>query len=145
MARTTITSGSGWRESCCLSCRLHYRGRAAVPRGDERNYHAHILLTLREIDGDGFSAEKARHWNSKELNLQWRDKWAELGARYLAKAGFEQEAERYSYSHLTLKEQFREAARRGDLAHADNLDREPTKHLGPQAAAMERRGVATER
>jgi hypothetical protein len=113
--------------------------------GDERNYHAHILLTLREIDGDGFSADKARHWNSKELNLQWREKWAEVGARYLAKAGFEQEAERYSYSHLTLKEQFREAARRGDLAHAETLDREPTKHLGPQAAAMERRGVETER
>ena len=113
--------------------------------GDERNYHAHILLTLREIDGDGFSADKARHWNSKEFNLQWREKWAELGARYLVKAGFEQEAERYSYSHLTLKEQFRVAARRGDLAHAVTLDHEPTKHLGPQAAAMERRGVETER
>jgi|GEM_PF-2226496 len=112
---------------------------------DERNYHAHILLTLREIDGDGFSAEKARHWNSKELNLQWREKWAELGARYLEKAGFTKEAERYSYAHFTLPKQRSIALERGDLEHAAALDRQATKHKGPHVAAMERRGMETER
>jgi len=112
---------------------------------DERNYHAHILFTLREIDGDGFSSQKARHWNSKALNLQWREKWAELGARYLEKAGFTKEAERYSYGHFTLPKQRSIALERGDLEHAEALDREATKHKGPHVAAMERRGMETER
>ena len=32
--------------------------------GDDRNYHAHILLTTREIGPDGFG-EKAREWNKR--------------------------------------------------------------------------------
>jgi len=112
---------------------------------DERNYHAHILLTLREIEGDGFSPDKARHWNSKEVNLRWREKWAELGARYLERAGFKQEAERYSYAHFSLEKQATIALERGDLEHAEALDREATKHKGPHVVAMERRGIDTER
>jgi ATP-dependent exoDNAse (exonuclease V) alpha subunit len=33
--------------------------------GDERNVHAHVLLTTRAIAPDGF-AEKRREWNAKE-------------------------------------------------------------------------------
>ena len=110
---------------------------------DERNTHAHILLTLREIGPDGFG-KKVREWNSKELNLQWREKWAELGARYLEKAGFALEAERYKTGHLTLEKQREAALKRGDREWAAALDREPTKHLGPHVSAMERRGVETE-
>lgn len=110
---------------------------------DERNTHAHILLTLREIGPDGFG-KKVREWNSKELNLQWREKWAELGARYLEKAGFALEAERYKTGHLTLEKQREAALKRGDRGWAAALDREPTKHLGPHVSAMERRGVETE-
>jgi MobA/MobL family len=127
--------------------------------GDERNVHAHILLTLREIDGQEFSADKARHWNSKEFTLKWREEWAAVGARYLNAAAKEHEeagrqteadevrlqADRYSYSHLDLKEQTREAARRGDTEHAAACEHEATKHMGPQIAAMERRGVETDR
>ena len=38
---------------------------AAGGKGDNRNYHAHILLTMREIGPDGFGL-KAREWNSRE-------------------------------------------------------------------------------
>jgi ATP-dependent exoDNAse (exonuclease V) alpha subunit len=112
--------------------------------GDQRNYHAHILLTMREIGHDGFG-DKVREWNGKELNQQWRDKWAELGARYLEKAGFAKEAERYSYAQYDLKKQRQIAFERGDLEHAHALDREATTHMGPHVAAMERRGIETER
>ena len=112
--------------------------------GDQRNYHAHILLTMREIGYEGFG-DKVREWNGKELNQQWRDKWAELGARYLEKAGFAKEAERYSYAQYDLKKQRQIALERGDLEHAHALDREATKHMGPHVAAMERKGVETER
>jgi hypothetical protein len=110
---------------------------------DERNYHAHVLLTLREITPEGFG-EKVRDWNSKELNAQWREKWAELGARYLEKAGHAQEADRYSYSHFTKKKQQQIAHERGDHEHAKALEGAPQQHMGPKVAAMERRGHETE-
>ena len=110
-------------------------------KGDERNYHAHILLTLRKIDGNGFSAEKAREWNSKAFNLQWREKWAELGARYLEKAGFAKEAERYSYAHFDKEKQRQIAIERGDHEHAQALEQPATQHKGPQIVGMERRGI----
>jgi MobA/MobL family len=112
---------------------------------DERNYHAHILLTLRELKPDGFGA-KVREWNSRELHADLREKWAELGARYLEKIpGCELEAERYKVAHLTLERQSRAALERGDTAYAETLKREPTVHLGPAAFAMERNGQQTDR
>ena len=117
---------------------------APHPEGDERNYHAHVLLTLREIGPDGFG-EKAREWNDKKLNLQWREKWAELDACQLEKASYQQEAERYSYGHFDKPKQRSIALERGDLEHAKALEGEATKHMGPHAAAMERKGKETER
>jgi hypothetical protein len=116
---------------------------APSEEGDQRNHHAHILLTLRAITPEGFG-DKVREWNSKEQNLQWREKWADLGARYLKNAGYEIEAERYKVEYLTLERQRQIALERGDLAHAETLNRVPTKHLGPQGTAMERRGVETQ-
>lgn len=39
------------------------------------NPHAHIMLTLREVNEQGFG-NKVRAWNSPELAEQWRKKWA---------------------------------------------------------------------
>ena len=50
---------------------LHAPGR----EGDERNHHAHILLTTREIGPEGFTT-KNRDWNAKELLEDWREAWA---------------------------------------------------------------------
>ena len=44
------------------------------PDGDERNHHAHILLTMRELGPDGFG-DKMREWNSKEQLEDWRAAW----------------------------------------------------------------------
>ena len=53
---------------------------------DARNHHAHILLTMRAIDGDGFGA-KVRAWNDTALLEQWRALWAEHVNRALEDAG----------------------------------------------------------
>lgn len=50
---------------------LHAPGRKA----DDRNHHAHVLLTLRGIEGDGFG-NKCREWNDEVLLLHWRATWA---------------------------------------------------------------------
>jgi len=50
------------------------------------NPHAHILLTLRDINPDGFGA-KRRDWNDKALVTQWREAWATACNAALEQAG----------------------------------------------------------
>lgn len=38
--------------------------------------HAHVMLTMREVNQDGFGA-KVRDWNKSELVCQWRERWAD--------------------------------------------------------------------
>ncbi|UCI17314.1 Ti-type conjugative transfer relaxase TraA [Mesorhizobium sp. B2-1-8] len=45
--------------------------------------HAHVMLTMRSVDEDGFGA-KVRDWNRTELVERWRERWAELANERLA-------------------------------------------------------------
>jgi hypothetical protein len=47
--------------------------------GDKRNYHAHLLITLRMVDETGFMFTELKdcHRDVRKL-LQWRSKWEEL-------------------------------------------------------------------
>jgi hypothetical protein len=114
------------------------------PDGDQRNVHAHILLTTRRIEGDEFSKDKAREWNSKALYNEWREDWAERGAKALERAGFDVEAERWRYGHLTNREQQLHAIERGDMEFAQTKGREPSKHLGPEIKEILNRGLVSD-
>ena len=92
--------------------------------GDERNHHAHVLLTMRAIEGDGFGA-KVRAWNDTGLLERWRAQWAEHVNRALEEAG---EAARVDHRSLA----------------AQGVDRLPQPKLGPAVQAMEARGIMTE-
>jgi hypothetical protein len=94
-------------------------------KGDDRNYHAHILVTMREIGPDGFG-RKVREWNSKEQLEHWREQWEKIQNRYLERHGHEARVDR-----RTLE--------------AQGIDREPTTHRGPHVDAMQRKGMDTER
>lgn len=91
--------------------------------GDHRNHHAHVMLTMRSIDGEGFG-KKDRSWNDRALLQEWREKWAE-------------------YQNVLFREL--------DLPlHADHrslddrgLNREPEPKLGPAATALDREGKKT--
>ena len=63
---------------------LHAPGR----EGDERNHHAHILLTTREVDAEGFTT-KNRDWNKGEVLEGWREAWARDSNAALERAGIE--------------------------------------------------------
>lgn len=95
--------------------------------GDDRNFHAHVMLTTRQVDGISF-AGKMREWNSRETLADWRQSWAETQNRYLARALGEQAP---MVSHKSLEDQ--------------GLEREATIHLGPTASAIERKGERSER
>lgn len=96
-------------------------------KGDERNYHAHILLSACTIGKDGFGKKSAeldpihcqRHKIANPADL-WRGRFAELQNERLQAAGTDARVD-----HRTLQ--------------AQGLDREPTRHLGPAASGYERR------
>ncbi len=90
------------------------------------NPHAHIMLTMREIGQDGFASKKNRDWNKPELLEQWREQWAAYANRALERSGHEERID-----HRRLAEQ--------------GSERLPQVHLGPHSAALERRGIATEK
>ena len=91
---------------------------------DSHNPHAHIMLTMREIDQDGFKKKKNRDWNKRELLEKQRAAWSTYANHALEKAGFEQKID-----HRTLEEQ--------------GINRIPQIHLGSAVTAMMKRGIAT--
>ena len=116
-------------------------------KGDERNFHAHVMVVMRRIEGNGFARTKERppdgkhpaeHWKA-ELRQQ-REAWANAGADALALAGFEIEAVRFRAGHMTLDKQREAAVARGDLVWAAALDREAEPKQGPLATKIEQQG-----
>jgi Ti-type conjugative transfer relaxase TraA len=63
---------------------------------DGNNPHAHILLTTRAVDAQGFT-HKNRDWNQKSFLLSIRKEWAVLQNAYLARAGFDVRVDHRSY------------------------------------------------
>ena len=124
---------------------LHAPGRA----GDERNHHAHILLTTREVDADGFTT-KNRDWNQVEVLEGWREAWARDSNAALERAGVEDRVD-----HRTLVAQRDEALElasaareRGDegaelheTVRAMSLDRPPLPQLSLGAWQLKERGI----
>lgn len=106
-------------------------------RGDDpRNFHAHIMLTLRKATGAGLHEVKTREWNSRELLGEWRTAWQHHANLALERAG-----QRARVDHRTLVEQREAAKERGDRKAAMLLDRAPEIHVGPKPRAMQGRGA----
>jgi len=94
-------------------------------RGDQRNYHAHILIPTRFIDKDGIG-KKDRESNDRETLQAWRKDWEKKVNRQL---------ERYGHAARISM----------DSLEAQGIDRTPQIHLGQGASALDRKGVSTER
>ena len=106
-------------------------------KGDQRNHHAHILITTRQISTQGLGSKTDLEQEDKALRIQkkntgrqqietLRAEWAAQCNLALQRAGSHERV-----SHKSLK--------------AQGIEREPTSHLGPVATAMERRGERSER
>lgn len=66
-----------------------------TPDGESQP-HAHILLTFRAVNTEGFG-QKVREWNAKENLLLWRESWAETANRHLALQGHDLRIDHRSY------------------------------------------------
>lgn len=124
-----------------------------IARDGHGQPHAHVMLTMRELTGEGFG-KKDRSWNAPDLLIGWRAAWAQEANVALEQAG---RSERID--HRSLHEQYAEAQREAEqardisqgelsLEHEEKvieLNREPEPKIGPAANALEKRGVQTER
>ncbi len=106
---------------------LHAPGR----EGDDRNHHAHILLTTREIAAEGFTT-KNRDWNAVEVLEGWREAWAQDANLALELAGH---AERID--HRTLEAQRIEALELAHVAQEQGHETEALEHT-VRAVALDR-------
>src|SRR3546814_8129845 len=68
----------------------------------EAKPHAHVMLSLRQIDGDGFGG-KVREWNATALLQHWRGAWADHVNRSEEHTSELQSLMRISYAVFCLK------------------------------------------
>ncbi len=110
------------RHGCAADVCIHAQGR----EGDNRNHHAHILLTTRSLGAEGFT-KKTRELDDRKTGEvdRWRQRFGELQNERLAQAGSEARVD-----HRTLE--------------AQGIDRAPTQHMGPAVSGMVRRGANSE-
>ncbi len=87
--------------------------------------HAHVMLTMREVNEDGFGA-KVRDWNKTELVQSWREAWENHVNERLAELDIDARID-----HRTLE--------------AQGIDLEPQNKIGPAASRMAGHGLEAER
>ncbi len=93
-----------------------------------RNLHAHLMITMRELNADGTFGNKNRSWNKYNGGLNIADMLRPEAARLMNEA-----LEAIGSSKMVEHESYIE---RG-------IDKIPQKHMGAAATAMERRGIKT--
>ena len=110
------------RHGCAVDAHLH-DDKASYK--SKENQHAHIMLTTRRLEPEGFT-KKTRELDEKKSGevVYWREQWAKTANEHLREYGIE-------IDHRSLKDQ--------------GLEREPTIKMGVAASALERRGIKTDR
>ena len=104
---------------------------------DERNHHAHIMMTTRKVEASGLGEKSTMELENKKLiamglptsHDQLRDirlDWEEKANRHLAMAGHDIRIDHRSHE-------------------ACGIDLEPTQHVGVHACQMDRRGKPVDR
>lgn len=100
-------------------------------KGDDRNHHAHIMVTLRTVSDQGFERTKDRRLNDRDQLRSWRKAWADAQNAMLSELDIRNEnGELVSVDHRSYE----------DIG----LTLEPTVHMGVHATSMERKGILTE-
>ncbi|MUO45426.1 Ti-type conjugative transfer relaxase TraA [Agrobacterium vitis] len=104
---------------------------------DVRNHHAHVLMTTRQVNEQGFGAKTYLELANKELLprdlpttqmqlVDIRRSWEQMANRELAEAGLDVRIDHRSHSE------------RG-------IEIEPTEHMGVHATQMQRKGMSLSR
>ena len=116
------------RYQCAVDFAIHKPHKS----GDERNYHAHVLATTRQVTPNGLGDKtyiersdtdraKLGLGPGKDEVTTIRERWAEHVNKALEQAQCKERV-----NHLSLE--------------AQGIERTPTRHLGPAISALEARG-----
>ena len=126
----------------------------AIHRGGGENPHVHLMISERGLDGHDRDAEqwfkrankanpekggalKTRSFMNKEWLENTRQAWETAANTALDRAG---RSERID--HRSLAVQREEAIERGQVDRADELNRQPGVHLGPERHRAQRGGTS---
>jgi len=132
-------------------------------KGDQRNYHCHVLTSTRRMESNGFlhpsdtfksgprkgepkASDKCRELDDMKnpvALVEAKALWSQIASRELENAGLHDEARRWEHSHLTKHEQGERALERGDVSYYRECQGKTQISLGPAATALERAGIAT--
>lgn len=152
------------RYSIPIDLALHAPSR----KGDRRNFHAHLLGSTRTLGRDGFGPKTRQLDDGRGYAevVRCREEWARLCNRELAKIGAplisaKSLAAQREDALATAEHHEKAAARLDSWRHhdiqnarsaanqarreAEELDREPTIHVGPAGTEMKRSGRQSRR
>jgi hypothetical protein len=142
---TEFVRGIVERHGVAADVSIHAPGK----EGDHRNNHAHVLLTHRELGAVGFG--EIANTRTQTRKRKGKDGQHRLEVEKIAgiaatpgdvtaiRQAWEREVNRaYERAGLDIRVDHRSHEDRG-------IGEEPTKHLGPTAAAMDRRGAESDR
>ncbi|WP_352339594.1 MobQ family relaxase [Psychrobacter sp. 16-MNA-CIBAN-0192] len=116
------------RHGCAVDAHLH----DDRSRNKKQNFHAHIMLSTRRLEQDGFTT-KTRELDERKSGevVYWREQWAKTTNEHLHEYGIRDKNNNLiGIDHRSLKDQ--------------GLEREPTIKMGVGASALERKGIKTE-
>jgi hypothetical protein len=98
-------------------------------KGDQRNFHAHILFTNRAITADGWAKTKRNALDERDTGPDEVKSLRAAVANVINQIAARDRLQVY-VEHLSFEDR--------------GLDREATQHLGPNATEIERRGEASD-
>ena len=87
--------------------------------------HAHVMLTMRAVDENGFGP-KVRDWNSTKMVEHWRERWSELANERLAELDIDARIDHRSFE-------------------AQGIALEPQSQIGAPAHRIEDQGLEADR
>ena len=91
----------------------------------DNNPHAHIMLTTREVNENGFTI-KNRDWDQKENIEIWRKNWADEINIFLSQNNIDEKVD-----HRSFEKQ--------------EVEKLPTKHLGSYQNKLKKQGILTDK
>lgn len=91
----------------------------------DNNPHAHIMLTTREVNENGFTI-KNRDWDKKENIEIWRKNWADEINIFLSQNNIDEKIDHRSFER-------------------QGVEKLPTKHLGSYQNKLKKQGILTDK
>ena len=134
------------RHGMAVDASIHGPDPEAAHGQGNRNHHAHVLCSTRRIEPDGFGAKVRELDDQRSGEVEhWRTGFAAMCGDALEQAGHPEQAARWRAGHMHKAGQIEAARERGDVAFvAENENRVPGWHYGPNVIQIERKGLTTD-